>query len=77
MASVRGGGAFARFARDHVGLVPFLLFILFPIYFMVLTAFKTNRELYDLEAIPFWIGTGCPSSTSSTSSSGPTSGAGF
>jgi multiple sugar transport system permease protein len=22
---------------------------------MVLTAFKTNRELYDLEAIPFWI----------------------
>jgi multiple sugar transport system permease protein len=55
MASVRGGGAFARFARDHVGLVPFLLFILFPIYFMVLTAFKTNRELYDLEAIPFWI----------------------
>jgi multiple sugar transport system permease protein len=55
MASVRGGGGFARFARDHVGLVPFLLFILFPIYFMVLTAFKTNRELYDLEAIPFWI----------------------
>ena len=55
MASVRGGGSFARFARDHVGLVPFLLFILFPIYFMVLTAFKTNRELYDLEAIPFWI----------------------
>jgi multiple sugar transport system permease protein len=55
MASVRGGGAFDRFARDHVGLVPFLLFILFPIYFMVLTAFKTNRELYDLEAIPFWI----------------------
>ncbi|MET0852027.1 MAG: carbohydrate ABC transporter permease [Candidatus Rokuibacteriota bacterium] len=55
MASVRGGGVLARFARDHVGLVPFLLFILFPIYFMVLTAFKTNRELYDLEAIPFWI----------------------
>lgn len=55
MPSVRGGGAFVRFARDHVGLVPFLLFILFPIYFMVLTAFKTNRELYDLEAIPFWI----------------------
>jgi multiple sugar transport system permease protein len=55
MAGVRGGGAFTRFAKDHVGLVPFLLFILFPIYFMVLTAFKTNRELYDLEAIPFWI----------------------
>ena len=41
--------------RDHVGLVPFLFFILFPIYFMVLTAFKTDRELYDLQAIPFWI----------------------
>ena len=55
MASVRGGGAFARFVRDHVGLVPFLFFILFPIYFMVLTAFKSDRELYDLAAVPFWI----------------------
>ncbi|MCL6640377.1 MAG: carbohydrate ABC transporter permease [Candidatus Rokubacteria bacterium] len=41
--------------RHHVSLVPYLFFILFPIYFMVLTAFKTDRELYDLQAIPFWI----------------------
>jgi len=53
--SVRRGGAVRWFVVDHLGLVPFLLFILFPIYFMVLTAFKTDRELYDLQAVPFWI----------------------
>jgi multiple sugar transport system permease protein len=55
MASVRRGGLFRQFVADHVGLVPFLFFILFPIYFMVLTAFKSDRELYDLQAVPFWI----------------------
>jgi multiple sugar transport system permease protein len=55
MPSVRKGGAFRIFVVDHLGLVPFLLFILFPIYFMFLTAFKSDRELYDLQAIPFWI----------------------
>ncbi len=55
MPSVRRGGAVRWFVVDHLGLVPFLLFILFPIYFMVLTAFKTDRELYDLQAVPFWI----------------------
>jgi multiple sugar transport system permease protein len=53
--SVRPGGRLGRFVADHLGLVPFLVFILFPIYFMVLTAFKTDRELYDLNAVPFWI----------------------
>jgi multiple sugar transport system permease protein len=53
--SVRRGGHLRRFAADHLGLVPFLFFILFPIYFMLLTAFKTDRELYDLQAVPFWI----------------------
>lgn len=55
MASVRRGGPLRRFVADHAGLVPFLLFILFPVYFMVLTAFKSDRELYDLQAVPFWI----------------------
>lgn len=55
MANVRRGGAVRRFVVDHVGLVPFLCFILFPIYFMALTAFKSDRELYDLQAVPFWI----------------------
>jgi multiple sugar transport system permease protein len=55
MASVRGGRPLRRLVADHLGLLPFLLFILFPLYFMVLTAFKSDRELYDLQAIPFWI----------------------
>jgi multiple sugar transport system permease protein len=55
MPSVRRGGALRTFAADHLGLLPFLLFILFPIYFMFLTAFKADKELYDLAAIPFWI----------------------
>jgi multiple sugar transport system permease protein len=55
MPSVRKGGHVRLFVVDHFGLIPFLLFILFPIYFMVVTAFKSDRELYDLQAIPFWI----------------------
>jgi multiple sugar transport system permease protein len=55
MPSVRGGRPVRRLVADHLGLLPFLFFILFPLYFMVLTAFKSDRELYDLQAIPFWI----------------------
>jgi multiple sugar transport system permease protein len=36
----------------HLLLVPFLLFALFPFYFMTLTSFKQDRELYDRHAVP-------------------------
>lgn len=39
----------------HLPLVPFIFFSLFPFYFMVVTSFKTNGELYDLKAVPFLI----------------------
>jgi multiple sugar transport system permease protein len=39
----------------HVGLVPFLLFALFPFYHMTLTSLKTDRELYDIAAVPLLI----------------------
>jgi multiple sugar transport system permease protein len=32
-----------------------LLFLLFPFYWMALTALKSNRELYDITAMPLWI----------------------
>jgi multiple sugar transport system permease protein len=32
--------------------------VLFPFYFMVVTSFKSNAELYNLKSIPFWIQTG-------------------
>jgi multiple sugar transport system permease protein len=39
----------------HLGLLPFLIFALFPFYHMTLTSLKTDRELYDREAAPILI----------------------
>jgi multiple sugar transport system permease protein len=39
----------------HLGLLPFLIFALFPFYHMTLTSLKTDRELYDLAAAPILI----------------------
>jgi multiple sugar transport system permease protein len=39
----------------HLGLVPFLIFALFPFYHMALTSLKTDRELYDRESVPVLI----------------------
>jgi multiple sugar transport system permease protein len=39
----------------HFGLVPFLIFALFPFYHMTLTSLKTDAELYDLQAVPLLI----------------------
>src|SRR5919108_2851516 len=48
-----------RFFRQlfslHLPLVPFILFALFPFYFMLVTSFKSDGELYDLSAVPFLI----------------------
>jgi multiple sugar transport system permease protein len=42
----------------YANLAPFVFFALFPFYFMFVTSFKRNAELYNLKAIPFWIQTG-------------------
>ena len=42
----------------YANLTPFIFFALFPFYFMFVTSFKRNAELYNLKAIPFWIQTG-------------------
>jgi multiple sugar transport system permease protein len=39
----------------HAALVPFLFFAVFPFYHMTLTSLKTDRELYDLKAVPLLI----------------------
>ncbi len=39
----------------HLGLLPFLVFALFPFYHMALTSLKTDRELYDRAAVPLLI----------------------
>jgi multiple sugar transport system permease protein len=36
-------------------LLPFIFFALFPFYFMLVTSFKSNAELYNLKSIPFTV----------------------
>jgi len=42
----------------YANLAPYVFFVLFPFYFMLVTSFKSNAELYNLKSIPFWIQTG-------------------
>jgi multiple sugar transport system permease protein len=44
-----------RAVLGHVGLIPFIFFALFPFYFMLITSLKSDAELYDLKAVPFFI----------------------
>src|SRR5258708_8120295 len=39
---------------SYAGLAPFLAFALFPFYWMVITSFKADANLYDLRRNPFW-----------------------
>ena len=39
----------------HLGLLPFLIFALFPFYHMTVTSLKQDRELYDRFAVPLVI----------------------
>ena len=46
-----------RIKRDYgpyLPLSPYLFVVLFPFYWMVITAFKRDRDLYNLESAPFW-----------------------
>ncbi len=45
--ALREGGFFAAVAF-------FVILAAFPVYWMVITAFKENSDLYDLSNIPFW-----------------------
>ena len=39
----------------HLGLLPFLIFALFPFYHMTVTSLKQDRELYDRYSVPLVI----------------------
>jgi multiple sugar transport system permease protein len=53
MAKVRKGRLIKYLAASYGALIPFIVFALFPIYFMFLCSFRVDAELYDLESIPF------------------------
>ena len=38
----------------YAGLTPFVLIAVFPIYWMAITAFKQEPDLYRMDNIPFW-----------------------
>ena len=59
MATARSRSA--RLRSDlfaYANLAPYVFFVLFPFYFMIVTSFKSNAELYNLKSIPFWIQSG-------------------
>ena len=46
-----------RLKRDYgpyLPLSPYLFVVLFPFYWMLITAFKRDRDLYNLTTAPFW-----------------------
>ena len=38
----------------YAGLAPFVVIAVFPIYWMAITAFKQEADLYRMNAVPFW-----------------------
>jgi multiple sugar transport system permease protein len=51
------GRTWRRLKRDYgpyVPLSPYLFVVLFPFYWMVITAFKRDNDLYNLTTAPFW-----------------------
>ena len=59
MASVQRRAARRRsVALSYANLLPFVVFALFPFYFLLVTSVKRNAELYDLKAVPFLVQTG-------------------
>jgi len=43
-----------RLVLLYAGLAPFLVMAVFPLYWMALTAFKQDRDLYRMDIFPFW-----------------------
>ncbi len=59
IVGVRSRGAKVRSALfGYANVVPFVLFALFPFYYMVITSLKKDAELYNLKSIPLLIQTG-------------------
>jgi multiple sugar transport system permease protein len=54
---VTGSALWRRIKRDYgpyLPLSPYLLVVLFPFYWMIITTFKRDNDLYNLTGVPFW-----------------------
>jgi multiple sugar transport system permease protein len=59
IVGVRTRGAKVRSSLfGWANIIPFVLFAVFPFYYMVITSLKNDAELYNLKAVPFLIQTG-------------------
>jgi hypothetical protein len=38
----------------YLGLAPFVVIAIFPVYWMAITAFKEDADLYRMDLVPFW-----------------------
>jgi multiple sugar transport system permease protein len=43
-----------RHAAIYLGLIPFLIIAVFPIFWMLITALKQEPDLYRMDTVPFW-----------------------
>lgn len=43
-----------RLALVYAGLTPFVFIAIFPLYWMVVTAFKQDQDLYRMDVFPLW-----------------------
>jgi multiple sugar transport system permease protein len=56
---VRSRGAKIRSSIfGYANVVPYVLFAVFPFYYMIITSLKKDAELYNLQSVPFLIQTG-------------------
>ena len=54
MAAVRRARGTWRLTLLYAGLAPYIVMAVFPLYWMALTAFKQDRDLYRMDIFPFW-----------------------
>jgi multiple sugar transport system permease protein len=54
MTAKRAWRTFKRDYGPYLPLSPYLFAVLFPFYWMVITTFKQNSDLYNLTTAPFW-----------------------
>jgi len=43
-----------RHALIYAGITPFVIIAVFPVYWMAITAFKQDPDLYRIDNVPFW-----------------------
>ena len=51
---MRVRGTVRRHLLIYAGVTPFVVIAVFPVYWMAITAFKQDADLYRMDQVPFW-----------------------